>query len=316
MNTYNVNDNTATPESPKTWVKDPHVIWSESKTTLLIALSKTEGELMMNLALRRMGIENGDGDFNYLCPRYAAEIVNELDSIGAITSPHVYEMICSVEALSLALSPESWMEVQPVKLPGLSDFSGFAEEDRQEFLSRVAQGKRILVSAKDLHTRWREDWLTAEKDNPSKGKHFPSRNDSYGADVLLIDEAEVVALIAAGHDALPLLASSARGMTAIYDAGDISAERYIIASRGQITYRSASWQEARREYIRRASAVMAEEAKAFFDRFHEASDAGLDYYRASDVARGVITLENALNPAPENQVTAGAGDTTLNDIPF
>ena len=314
MHTQNVN--VAASESSKTWVKDPFVIWSECKTTLLIALSKIEGELMMNMALRRMGAENGDGDFNYLCPRYAAEVVNELDSIGAITSPHVYELICSVEALSLALSPESWMEVQPVKLPGLSDFNVTAEVDRKEFIARVAQGKKILVSAKDLHTRWRGDWLTAEKDNPTEGKHFPSRNDSYGADVLLLDEAEVVALIAAGHDALPILASSSRGMTAIYDAGDISAERYIIASRGQIFYRSASWQEARREYMRRASAVRAEEAKAFFDRFHEARDAGLDFYLARDVACGVISLENALKPAPKKQVTAGAGDTTLNEIPF
>jgi len=314
MHTQNVN--VAASESPKTWGKDPFALWSESKTALLIALSKTEGELMMNLALRRMGIENGDGEFNYLCPRYAAEIVNELDSIGAITSPQVYEMICSVEALSLALSPESWMEVQSVKLPGLSDFIRFAEEDREEFMSHVAQGKKILVSAKDLHTRWRDDWLTAEKGIPPEGKHFPSRNDSYGSDVLLLDEVEVVALIAAGHDVLPLLASSARGMTAIYDAGDISAERYIIASRGQIFYRSASWQEACREYLRRASSVMAEEAKKFFDRFHAACDAGLDYYQASDVARGLISLENALNPVPKNQVTAGAADTTLNEIPF
>lgn len=311
---YTQNVNVAASESSKTWIKDPSALWSECKTALLIALSKTEGELMMNLALRRMGIENRDGEFNYLCPRYAAEIVNELDSIGAITSPQVYEIICSVEALSLALSPKSWMEVQPVKLPSLSDFSGFAEEDREEFMSHVTQGKKILVSAKDLYTRWRDDWLTAEKGTPPEGKHFPSRNDSYGVDVLLLDEAEVVALIAAGHDALP--ASSAPGMTAIYDTGDISAERYIIASRGQIFYRTASWQEACREYIRRSSAVMAEEAKKFFDRFHAACDAGLDYYRASDVARGIISLENALNPATENQVTAGAVDTTLNEILF
>ena len=61
---------------------------------------------------------------------------------------------------------------------------------------------------------------------------------------------------------------------------------------------------------------MAEEAKKIFDRFHAACDAGLDYYLASDVARDVISLENALNPATENQVTTVAADTTLNDIPF
>ncbi|QAV47618.1 hypothetical protein [Pantoea agglomerans] len=178
------------------------------------------------------------------------------------------------------------------------------------------KGRKICVSAKDLRTRWHVTGENGEKVTPTAGKHYQARNGSYGADVLLLDETDVIALMDAGHTSLPCLASSARGMTAIYDAGDISAERYIIASRGQIFYRTASWQEACREYIRRSSAVMAEEAKAFFDRFHAASDAGLDYYRASDVARGIISLENALNPASENQVTAGAGDTTLSDIPF
>jgi len=178
------------------------------------------------------------------------------------------------------------------------------------------KGTKICVSANNLHTRWHVTGENGEKVTPSEGKHYPARNGSYGADVLLLDETDVIALMADGHTALPCLASSGGGMTALYDLGENAEERYIIASRGQIFYRSAFWQVASREYIRRASAVMAEEAKAFFDRFHEASDAGLDYYRASDVARGIISLENALNPASKNQVTAGAGDTTLNEIPF
>jgi len=177
-------------------------------------------------------------------------------------------------------------------------------------------GPKICVSANDLRTRWHVTGKNGEKVTPSEGKHFPARNGSYGTDVLLLDETDVSALMAAGHTALPCVTSSGGGMTALYDLGENADGRYIIASRGQIFYRSASWQEARREYMRRASAVRAEEAKAFFDRFHEASDAGLDYYLASDVARGVISLENALNPVPKNQVTASAGDTTLNEIPF
>ncbi|MDR7345384.1 hypothetical protein J2X14_003831 [Pantoea alhagi] len=176
--------------------------------------------------------------------------------------------------------------------------------------------QKVCVSANDLRDRWHNTEAGNENATPAKGKHYPSRNGSYGADVLLLDETEVAALLAAGNLALPRMASSARGMTALYDVGDISAERYIIASRGQIYYRTASWQEARREYIRRSSSVMAEEAKKFFDRFHAASDAGLDYYQASDVASGITSLESALNPARSIQVTAGSADTALNDIPF
>lgn len=177
-------------------------------------------------------------------------------------------------------------------------------------------GPKICVSANDLRTRWHVTGENGEKVTPSEGKHYPARNGSYGVDALLLDETDVSALMAAGHTALPCLASSCGGRTALYDLGEKAAGRYLIASRGQIFYRTDSWQEARREYMRRASAVRAEEAKAFFDRLHEARDAGLDYYLASDVVRGVISLENALNPVPKNQVTAGAGDTTLNEIPF
>ena len=177
-------------------------------------------------------------------------------------------------------------------------------------------GPKICVSANDLRTRWHTTNADGKNVTPSEGKHYPARNGSYGVDALLLDETDVIALMAAGHTALPCLASSDGGMTALYDLGENADGRYIVVSRGQIFYRSTSWQEARREYIRRASAVRAEEAKAFFDRFHEASDAGLDYYLASDVARGVISLENALNPATENQATTDTADTTLNEIPF
>ncbi|NEG59706.1 hypothetical protein [Pantoea agglomerans] len=175
---------------------------------------------------------------------------------------------------------------------------------------------KICVNANDLRTRWHATGEEGGKIIPAEGKHFPAKKGSYGTDVLLLNETDVVAVLAAGHTTLPRLASSGRGMTALYDLGENATGRYLIASRGQIFYRTDSWQEACREYIRRASSVMAEEAKKFFDLFHAACDAGLDYYRASDVARGVISLENALKPVTENQVTAVAADTTLNDIPF
>ncbi|MBS6034445.1 MAG: hypothetical protein KIB40_15075 [Pantoea sp.] len=177
-------------------------------------------------------------------------------------------------------------------------------------------GPKICVSANDLRTRWHVTGENGEKVTPSEGKHYPARNGSYGVDVLLLDETDVMALMAAGHTALPCLASSCGGRTALYDLGEKAAGRYLIASRGQIFYRTDSWQEVRQKYVRRASEVRSEEVQKFLDNFDAAMAAGLDLYKASDVARGIISLENALNPTPKNQVTAGAGDTTLNDIPF
>lgn len=177
-------------------------------------------------------------------------------------------------------------------------------------------GPKICVSANDLRTRWHTTNADGKTVTPSEGKHYPARNGSYGVDALLLDEADVVALLAAGHTSLPRLASSGGSMTALYDLGEKAAGRYFVASRGQIFYRTDSWQEVRGEYIRRAAEVRREEVQKFLDNFDAAMAAGLDLYKASDVARGIISLENALNPATENQVTAGAGDTTLNDIPF
>jgi len=177
-------------------------------------------------------------------------------------------------------------------------------------------GPKICVSANDLLTRWHVTGENGEKVTPSEGKHYPARNGSYGVDALLLDETDVIALMAAGHTALPCLASSGGGMTALYDLGEKAAGRYLIASRGQIFYRTDSWQEVRRKYIRRASEVRSEEVQKFLDNFDAAMAAGLDLYKASDVARGIITLENALNPATENQATTDTADTTLNEIPF
>lgn len=177
-------------------------------------------------------------------------------------------------------------------------------------------GPKICVSANDLRTRWHVTGENGEKVTPSEGKHYPARNGSYGVDVLLLDETDVIELMAAGHNALPCLASSCGGMTALYDLGEKAAGRYLIATRGQIFYRTDSWQEVRQKYVRRASEVRSEEVQKFLDNFDAAMAAGLNLYKASDVARGIISLENALNPVPKNQVIAGAADTTLNEIPF
>ncbi|WP_182058948.1 hypothetical protein [Pantoea sp. ME81] len=157
-------------------------------------------------------------------------------------------------------------------------------------------GQKICVSANDLRTRWHARGEDGVNVTPAEGKHFPARNGSYGVDVLLLDENEVNALIEAGHRALPRLAGSEGGMTALYDMGDNAAGRYLIASRGQVFSRTDSFQKVCREYIRRAAEVRNEEVQKFLAAFDAAMEAGLDHYQASDVARGFITLEKALNP--------------------
>ncbi|ORM71088.1 hypothetical protein [Pantoea rwandensis] len=176
-------------------------------------------------------------------------------------------------------------------------------------------GQKICVSANDLLNRWHT--FGGENVTPAEGMHFPARNGSYGSDVLLLDETEVNALIAAGHRELPRMASSGGGMTALYDMGENPAGRYLIASRGQVFYRTDSFQKVRREYIRRAAEVRREEVQKFLDALDVATEAGLDLYLASDVARGFITLEKALNPQrDENQETASGDDAGFNEIPF
>lgn len=81
-------------------------------------------------------------------------------------------------------------------------------------------GPKICVSANDLRTRWHTTNADGKNVTPSEGKHYPARNGSYGVDALLLDEADVVALLAAGHTSLPRLAGSGRGMTALYDLGE------------------------------------------------------------------------------------------------
>ncbi|KHJ66256.1 hypothetical protein QU24_20440 [Pantoea rodasii] len=173
-------------------------------------------------------------------------------------------------------------------------------------------GQKICVSANDLRTRWHE----LDGAVPEKGKHFPASNGSYGVDVLLLDESEMNALTEAGQKELTRLASSEGGMTALYDMGENTTGRYLIASRGQFFSRTDSFQKASREYIRRASVVRNAEVLKFLEAFDAAIEAGLDHYQASDVARGFITLEKALNPERANQEIASGDDAGHNELPF
>lgn len=184
-------------------------------------------------------------------------------------------------------------------------------------VATLSPGVKVCVNAADIRMRWFSLESGDKKAAPLTGTHHPSRNDSYGVDLLLLDEAEVNTLIAAGVTALDRVASSPRGMTALYDAGETSAERYIIASRGQVFYRTGTWSVASKAYLRRASEVLGEETQKFMNAFQAARDAGLDHYQARDVACGFITLEKALNPQQdENQETASGDDAGFNEIPF
>lgn len=158
------------------------------------------------------------------------------------------------------------------------------------------KGQKICVSAEDLRIRWVSLGAEGESAAFETGIHYPVRNGNYGADVLLLYEAEVLMLIAADTYALSRLASSAREMTARYDAGDILEERYIIPSCDQIVCRTGFWSVAAQNYLRRASGVVSEEVQKFMDALYAALEAGLDLYQASDVARGFNTPEKALSP--------------------
>lgn len=219
----------------------------------------------------------------------------------------------SVNNLKAPFGSPASRVVSPNALTGRSGVSGLRLGSDGGQPSQPLQ--RACVSANDLRNRWHT--LGGEDVTPAEGGHFPSRNGSYGSDVLLLDETEVNALNEAGHRELPRLASSGSGMTALYDMGENPAGRYLIASRGQIFYCTDSFQEVGREYIHRAAQVRREEVQKFLAAFDSAIEAGLDHYQASDVARGFITLEKVLNPQrEENQVTDSGDDAGLNEIPF
>lgn len=208
------------------------------------------------------------------------------------------------------------MNTQNIKGTASESSKTWVNGKKRKPVATSSRGVKVCVNDADLCLRW----VTLESGDknaaPLTGTHHPSRNDSYGVD-LLLDEAEVNTLLAAGVTALDRVASSPHGMTALYDAGETSTERYIIASRGQIFYRTETWSVAAKTYLRRASEVLGEETQKFMDAFQAAREAGLEHYQARDVARGLITLEKALNPERDkNQETASGDDAEFNEIPF
>ncbi|WP_350262690.1 hypothetical protein AAF463_23695 (plasmid) [Pantoea sp. BJ2] len=132
MNTHNLN--TATPESPKTWLKTPRARWLERKDSLLTELAKIEGDLLMHRSLEQI-----DGDYwteeRFFSPCDAANIVKNLIEAGAINSPVVYDMVLSVEALALELGDHEWRRIHPAALAELSIYKSDAEAARKRCIA-------------------------------------------------------------------------------------------------------------------------------------------------------------------------------------
>ncbi|WP_217550453.1 hypothetical protein [Pantoea sp. GbtcB22] len=139
MNTHNVNVNTATPESPKTWVKSPSFLWLGRRDGLLITLAKAEGDLMTYLALSRAGVSRLDDEALSISVTAAADAVRDLEDMGAVSAADVYQMIYSAEALSLAAFPEFWLETHPEPLPALEDYCRVSQENRTRYIARMAE---------------------------------------------------------------------------------------------------------------------------------------------------------------------------------
>jgi hypothetical protein len=155
MNTHNVK--TATPESPKTCVKPPSALWLDHKSDLLVALAKIEGELLMYQALDSIeaNMDSDQIEDQYLCPQTAAEIVERLESMGAITTQPVLDMVCSVE--SLASYSEFWREIFSGALPALTVFTSRAAANRERFLASAAEGMKPFSVEVDGRIEYPED---------------------------------------------------------------------------------------------------------------------------------------------------------------
>ncbi|WP_416414441.1 hypothetical protein [Pantoea sp. App145] len=135
MNTQNVNVNTATPESPKTWVNNPSITFISRKTSALIRLAKTEGDLMMYRAFERLGIDSRDYNDEICAPQEAAHLVTELADMGGITTPTVYDMVRSVESLAQGMKLSYlWDEEYPESLPELAVFQAASAEKKARTL--------------------------------------------------------------------------------------------------------------------------------------------------------------------------------------
>ncbi|MDU2731656.1 hypothetical protein [Pantoea sp.] len=156
MNTHNVNVNTATPESPKTWVNGPSASWLTRKDALLVELAKTEGELMMYHALERAGVKVETPEREE-CPWDAAVIVNSLAEMGAINSPRAYEMVCSVKALAVKLCKGAWNVGEPPALEDLKSCVAEAEAARGRLIAKWAEQEKPFCVVAYGETEYPED---------------------------------------------------------------------------------------------------------------------------------------------------------------
>ena len=133
MNTHNVN--TATPESPKTWVKTPEYVYFTRKTAALAELAQIEGNMMMYCALERLGIDDENPYESAYVPLIAHDRIGELAAMGAIDSPAVYEMVSAVDAMINELDPA----VSPDPLPSLKAFQAAAGEKKAQCLAEILE---------------------------------------------------------------------------------------------------------------------------------------------------------------------------------
>jgi len=135
MNTHNVNVNTATPESPKTWGKTPESVYFTRKTAALAELAQIEGDMMTYCALERLGIDDEDPHESAYVPLIAHDRIEELAAMGAIDSPAVYEMVSATKAMIDELDPA----VSPDPLPLLKAFQATAAEQKAQCLAGILE---------------------------------------------------------------------------------------------------------------------------------------------------------------------------------
>ena len=156
MNTHNVNVNTATPESPKTWDNSPSAFWLIRKDALLVELAKAEGELMMYHALERAGVTT-ETEEREECPWDAAVIVKSLAEMGAINSPRVYEMARSVRTLAVNLCRGAWRRGEPPVLEDLKSCVAEAEAARNKLIAHWAEQEKPYCVMAHGETEYPED---------------------------------------------------------------------------------------------------------------------------------------------------------------
>lgn len=135
MNTHNINVNTATPESPKTWVKTPESVYFTRKTAALAELAQLEGDMMAYIALDCLDIGDEDLHEAMCIPVIAHDRIERLEAMGAINSPAVYEIVHAVDALITDIDPS----VSPDALPTLQEYQAAASEKKAQYLAEILE---------------------------------------------------------------------------------------------------------------------------------------------------------------------------------